>query len=129
MKNQNRNHKDWVKYQFESTMIKPSYRNVLVHLSLIESFLVGTAGAEGFVNANKILLSMGVISADEFCLFDLIRKNRNKLIHEIYKGKLKEVKINHNIKQLMDRILEAYKISDFLNKLLGKKYGIDSRTL
>lgn len=127
MKNRNFNHKDWVKYQFKLTMLKPSYRNILVHFSLIESFLVGTASEEKFSNANKILLCTGVISSDEFCLFDLIRKKRNKLVHRIYKRKLKEVEINKSIAQLMDKILEAYKMSNFLNKLLSEKYDIDSK--
>jgi len=118
------NHEEWVVQQFQEKYLKKGHRNVLIHSSIIEGMLVNESGMYNFDSANKFLLCSKKIDHSEFCVFDEIRKIRNKIAHEIFKKKLSQKKIDELLDNLMKKIHEAYKISDFLNKSLFTKYSI-----
>jgi hypothetical protein len=52
----NLNHNDWVKQQFEK-YLKSTYRNVIIHSSIIEGTLKNESGKNKFDLANKSLLN------------------------------------------------------------------------
>ena len=122
-----KNHKEWIKYQFENYLRK-EYRNIFIHSSIIEGVLVSESNMNTFDSANKFLLCFGHIKSPEFCVFNKIREIRNKIAHEIFKNKLDEKNINQLRDNLMWKIHEAYKISRFLNDKLFKRYVITRPT-
>lgn len=120
----NLSHQDWVKQQFDK-YLKSSYRNVFVHSSIIEAILVNVSGMDKFDSANKLLLCSQKINSSEFCVFNNIRKIRNKLAHNIFKGKgLSQNDIDKLRDDLMEEMHNAYRISVFLNDKLFKKYNL-----
>lgn len=122
------NHNEWVLEQFQDKYLRKRYRNSIIHASIIEGILVSKA-SEGkrmkFNEAIKFLLCAGNINSSEFCVFNEIRENRNKIIHEIFKYNLTQKGIDKLLDPLMKKIHEAYKTSDFLEKNLFKKYNIE----
>lgn len=121
----NLNHRDWVLEQFKPTYLKDSYRNAVLHSSIIEGILVVESGFNKFDYANKFLLCTKRISASEFCVFNEIREIRNKLVHRIFvKTGLSQNEIHKLIVDLMKKIRLAYKISTFLKNKLFSKYNI-----
>ena len=125
----NLSHKDWVKQQFDKYP-KSSYRNVFVHSSIIEGILVNESGMDKFDSANKFLLCSQKINSSEFCVFNNIRKIRNKLAHNIFKGKgLSQNHIDKLRDDLMEEIHNAYKVSIFLDCKLFKKYKLERSSI
>ena len=123
-----KNHPDWVRYQFKNYLgEKNEYRNALIHSSLIEGVLLKESKKDKFDLANKFLLCSGKITTFEFCIFNEIRRMRNKIAHEIFKKELEEKEINKLRDDLMDKIKEAYKKSKFLDKQLFTKYLIERK--
>jgi len=120
----NLSHDDWVRQQFEDKYLKTSYRNVLVHSSIIEGTLRNESGRKTFDLANKQLLCSGKISSSEFCIFDEIRDIRNRLVHDSFKNGFVQNEIDGLRDELMKKILEAYRISSFLNVTLFMEYRI-----
>jgi DNA-binding MltR family transcriptional regulator len=120
----NLSHHDWIIQQFEEKYLKISYRDVLIHSSIIEGVLVKESGVDKFDLANKFLLCSGKISASEFCAFDEIRKIRNRLAHDIFKKSLAQEEIDKLRDDLMRKIHKAYKISTFLDANLFQRYQI-----
>ena len=123
----NLSHNDWVKQQFEAKYLRRSYRNVVIHSSIIEGTLVNSSGKKRntFDEANKSLSHTGKISSSEFCIFNEIRNIRNQLVHESFKNKLVQNQIDGLRDDLMKKIHEAYKMSSFLNEKLFKKYNLE----
>lgn len=120
----NLNHHNWVVQQFEK-YLKTSYRNVFIHSSIIEGVLVNESGEDKFDSANRFLLCSRKINSSEFCVFDKIRKIRNSLAHRVFKKRgLSQKEIDKLRDDLMEKIHEAYKVSDFLNEKLFKEYKI-----
>jgi hypothetical protein len=120
----NLNHNDWVKQQFDKYLNK-SYRDVVVHSSLLEGILVNESGMDTFDASNKFLLCSQKISSHEFCIFNAVRKARNALVHKPFKGKgLLQKEIDKLRNTLYENILEAYKSSSFLNEKVFLKYQI-----
>jgi adenine-specific DNA methylase len=119
----NLNHNDWVKQQFEK-YLKSTYRNVIIHSSIIEGTLKNESSKNKFDLANKSLLNSKKITQAEFNIFDKIRDLRNKLVHESFKNHLVQNDIDNLRDSLMNKIHEAYKKSVFLEKNLLKKYNI-----
>lgn len=117
-------HDDWVRQQFEGKYLKTSYRNVLIHSSIIEGTLRNESGRETFHSANKALSHSGKIGPSEFRIFDEIRDIRNHLVHESFKNGLIQNQIDGLRDELMKKILEAYRISSFLNVTLFMRYRI-----
>lgn len=119
----NLSHNDWVIQQFQK-YLRTSYRNVLIHASIIEGTLRNESRKKTFDLANKYLLYSGKINSSEFSIFDEIRKLRNSLVHDSVKNKLVQNEIDELRDELMEKILKVYKISNFLNDKLFKKYKI-----
>ncbi|KKW19074.1 hypothetical protein A2852_02045 [Candidatus Adlerbacteria bacterium RIFCSPHIGHO2_01_FULL_54_23] len=120
----NLSHQDWVKQQF-GKYLKSSYRNVFVHSSIIEGILANESGMDKFDSANKFLLCSQKINSSEFCVFNNIRKIRNKLAHDIFKRKgLSQNEIDKLRDDLMKEIHNAYIVSNFLNNKLFEKYKL-----
>ena len=118
----NLNHDEWVRQQF--TYLRHQYRDALLHASIIESILTSESDAGTFDSANKRLLCCGKTTPFEFCLFNKIREIRNKLVHTIFKKCLSQRQIAGLVRELMERILQAYRGSSFLNETLFKEYEI-----
>ena len=114
----------WVKKQFKR---KPRrlYRDALLHASLIEGILIRESSAGTFHSANKELLCRGRTNRFDFCIFDEIKRIRNRLVHKIFKNSLDEKQIKGLRNELMDNICEAYKGSCFLQGALFEKYDIE----
>lgn len=119
----NLSHQNWVLQQFDK-YLKSSYRNVIIHASIIEGVLRNESGKNTFDLANKSLLLSKKITSSEFCIFNEVRNIRNSLVHESFKNKLAQNEIDELRDSLMEKIHKAYKISIFLNKNLFKKYKI-----
>lgn len=118
------NHRDWVKQQFENKYLKTSYRNVLIHSSIIEGTIRNLGKKDKFVSANKFLLTSGKITSNEFCIFNDIRNIRNSLVHDSFKNGLNQDEIDRLRDSLMEKIHLAYRKSNFLDKKLLKKYAV-----
>jgi hypothetical protein len=119
------NHNEWVLEQFQEKYLKKRYRNIFIHASIIESVLVNKCGIDNFYSANKCLLYSKDINSTEFSMFDKIRKNRNKVAHEIFKNKgFSQRDIDKILHELRATILRAYRTSNFLDRNLFKKYNI-----
>ena len=121
----NLSHHDWVIQQFEEKYLKVSYRDVLIHSSIIEGTLRNESKQNKFDLANKSLLRDGGINSEEFCIFDEIRKIRNSLVHDSFKNQLVQNEIDKLRDNLMEKIHTAYRMSNFLEKKLFQKYEID----
>lgn len=117
-------HSKWVQQQYEEKYLRSGYRNVLVHSSIIEGTLRNESRRNKFDLANKQLLRSGKINSSEFCIFNKIRTIRNSLVHDSFRDGLVQDEIDELRDELMKRIIEAYKISSFLNVTLFKKYRI-----
>ena len=120
----NLSHKNWVLQQFEAKYLKSSYRNVIIHASIIEGILRNESGKSMFDLANKSLLLSKKISSSEFCIFNGVRAIRNNLVHESFKNGLAQNEIDGLRDNLMENIHNAYKVSSFLDKNLFRKYNI-----
>lgn len=119
-----RDHKEWLKKEFEGKYLRPSYRNVIIHTSFIEGVTRRESGKSKFELANKRLLEINKITEPEFEIFEKIRILRNSIIHDIFLEELNEETINGKIENLMKKIIAAYCISNFLKENLIKPYGI-----
>jgi hypothetical protein len=117
-------HIDWVIHQYEANGLRSSYRNVILHASIIEGAVRNESKKGGFEQANKSLKGAGIISPAEFNAFEEVRELRNKLIHESFKDGLDEDQILELRDTLREKILMAYTISKFLESKVFKKYGI-----
>ncbi|OGI19665.1 MAG: hypothetical protein A3J06_03975 [Candidatus Moranbacteria bacterium RIFCSPLOWO2_02_FULL_48_19] len=118
------NHHEWVNEQFQEKYLTKTYRNVIIHSSLIEGILRHNSGEHTFDSANKSLLSIKKIDLPEFCMFKEISKTRNSIIHKIFERSLSQKSMDKLLRNLRKKILEAYKTSDFLGLNLFKKYKI-----
>ena len=116
-------HDDWVRQQFKK-FLRRSYRDVLVHSSIIEGTLRNETGERWFSDAIKALQKSGRITSSEFDVFDAVRDTRNRLVHDSFKDGLVQNQIDGLRDKLIEKILEAYKISRFLDKALFLKYNI-----
>jgi hypothetical protein len=117
-------HNDWVIHQFDANGLKSSYRNVILHASIIEGTVRNESNKDSFKQANKSLKDTGIMSPAEFNAFEEVRELRNKLIHESFKDGLDEDQILGLRDTLREKILMAYTISKFLDSKVFKKYGI-----
>lgn len=120
----NLSHHGWVLQQFENKYLKATYRNVLIHSSIIEGVLRNESGEKMFDLANKSLLCSMKITSSEFCVFNEVRDIRNSLIHDSFRKGLVQNDIDGLRDKLMERIHGAYRMSKFLNEKLFKKYEI-----
>ncbi|OGL52764.1 hypothetical protein A3K55_01410 [Candidatus Shapirobacteria bacterium RBG_13_44_7] len=120
----NLTHGEWVLQQFEERYLRSSYRNVLIHASIIEGTLRNESGSERFYSANEYLNNNHIITPAEYYVFDEVRDTRNKLIHDSFKDGLEQNAIDELRDELMEKIHEAYRISDLLNRNLFQKYDI-----
>jgi len=120
----NLSHNNWVLQQFEDKYLKASYRNVLIHSSIIEGVLRNESGENGFKLAIKFLFDLGKITDDEFKKFDDIRNTRNCLVHDSFRNGLDQKDIDNARDDLMKKIHGAYRVSNFLNEKLFEKYQI-----
>ena len=122
----NLTHQQWIEEQFKPKYLNVTYRNVLLHASIIEAMVTKHSGMRNFDPGNKFLLCAGYITKDEFCVFDSIRNERNKLVHNIFskKGGLTQNQILEIMQNLMEVIHKAYKSSKFLDENLFNKYKL-----
>jgi len=117
-------HNDWVIRQFNASGLSRSYRNVILHASIIEGAVRNASNEKKFWKANESLRDAGIITRDEFEAFEEVRDVRNKLVHRSFKDGLDEDQILGLRDTLRERILMAYTISKFLDSKVFKKYGI-----
>jgi hypothetical protein len=117
-------HNDWVIRQFDANGLRSSYRNVILHASIIEGAVRNVTNKGNFKQANESLKDAGRTTPAEFNAFEEVREVRNKLIHESFKDGLTEDRIEGLRDTLRKKILTAYKISKFLDDEVFKKYGI-----
>ena len=120
----NLSHADWVRQQFDKRRLRSEYRNVLIHSSIIEGTLRNKSGRRTFDMANRRLLCSGKITSCEFCIFNEIRTIRNRLVHDSFKDGLVQNQIDGLRDELMRKILQAYRISVFLNDALFARYAL-----
>jgi hypothetical protein len=113
---------NWLAEQFKNKYLSHAYRNVVLHASIIEAVLTNETSTNSFSIANRMLLCSKKISPDEFCLFDKVRKDRNKLVHKSFG--LSQSNIGKIQKSLKINIHNAYKKSGFLESHLFKKYSL-----
>ncbi|UCF79100.1 MAG: hypothetical protein JSW03_02265 [Candidatus Eiseniibacteriota bacterium] len=123
-------HPDWVAGQFSPQGLRPRYRNVVLHASIIEGVLReevwGTKKKGSFHEAIETLsLRPSGITPQEEKVFTKVKDLRNDLIHDSYRNKYTERQILAVRDKLMEKIREAYSISKFLNCKLFLKYNID----
>lgn len=67
-------HNDWVIPQFDANGLRSSYRNVILHASIIEGAVRNMSNKDNFKQANKSLKSAGTISPAEFNAFEEVRE-------------------------------------------------------
>lgn len=75
------NHNEWVFEQFQQKYLKKSYRNSIIHVSIIEGVLVSNSEMKSFNTAIGCLLFSQKISPLEFHVFDEIRKELGGIIN------------------------------------------------
>lgn len=117
-------HKDWVIRQFDVNDLRSSYRNVILHASIIEGTVRNVSSQGKFKQANDSLKKSRTITPEEYRAFEEVRDVRNKLVHESFKDGYTQDEIEDSRDTLMKKILTAYRISTFLDNRLFKKYGI-----
>lgn len=115
---------DWMIRQFNAQGLKPSYRNAILHASIIEGAVRKVIDWGSFHQANKTLRYAKKIERDEFQAFEKVRTGRNKLLHESFKRDPNQNDIENLVFALMKEIHNAYKISRFLDDKVFKKYEI-----
>ena len=120
----NLDHGGWVRRQFNQNGLKPSFRNVVLHVSFIESIVRNESKRGTFDAANMFLRISNSITQSEFEVFDRVRDLRNKLVHTILKKGLTQKEIESCRDALMKKILEAYRSSTFLDDRLFRQYDI-----
>ena len=119
----NLSHNDWVIQQFKK-YLRPSYRDVIIHTSIIEGVLRNESKKGSFDSANKFLLQSKKIDSSEFYMFNEVRDIRNKLIHESFMNKLVQNEIDKLRDDLRVKILYAYQNSNFLDNTIFKQYNV-----
>jgi len=117
-------HNDWVIRQFDANGLRSSYRNVILHASIIEGAVRNESNKDSFKQANESLRDAGIISPAEFNAFEKVREVRNKLIHESFKDGLDEDQILGLRDTLRKKILIAYTISEFMDSKVFNMYRI-----
>lgn len=117
------NFREWLAEQFTDKYLSNAYRNVVLHASIIEAILTKETNTNSFSVANKMLLCSKKITSEEFCLFDKVQKDRNKLVHRSFG--LPQRKLGKIQNSLKINIHNAYKNSKFLESHLFKKYSLN----
>lgn len=130
-KNSSLSHKEWIQYQFDCRDKKEQYRDILIHVSLVESILINESeryhsfpcpnekgNYRNFRYAISLLKGIYKNKKDnkEFGKIENLWKCRCELIHGIIKNGLSELEIKNLIKKIYKNIKIVYK-SGLFNKI------------
>jgi len=111
--------------------LKTRYRDALLHASFIEGVVFNKSKStrRGLYHAILWLHIHKKITAEERDAFNEVRNARNTLVHDIVKKEASQRQIDQWLKDLMNKVLKAYRMSTFLNDELFKKYNIPRNDL
>ncbi len=125
---ENLNHDDYVAHQLreDGKGLSATYRNVILHASIIEGVLRRKTGKESFKEAINALPKGKEYDAERAALHDL-RRARNELVHDCFKKGYDQSQIEALRNGVMKKILTVYKLSKYLNEKLFKEYKIKKR--
>ena len=119
-----KSHKVWLRDEFQSKYLRKSFRNSVIHFSIIESIILKLSNKNNFSDALFELFCSDKLSKNEFIHLRSMQTARNKLIHRMISEKWDENKINSNINVLMEQIIKTYKEIKVINAELNNLYGI-----
>lgn len=105
-----------------------TYRNVVLHSSIIESLIETESKRNGFTAGLITLLSIRKISIKDLIMLNKIRGLRNKIVHGFFKKGIRE-RMNKNIHSLAMAIITTYRDSDFLKNQFIKKYKLEDELI
>ena len=129
----NRNHGEWMAAEFSrlKSKRKLQYRKAYLHASLIEGVICSKSKTtrRGVYHAVEWLHIHKKIKDEERDAFHDVGKARNKLVHEIGSEGASEKEILHWRDDLIDKVLKAYWMSDFLKEEIFTKYNIKKEDL
>lgn len=122
-----RNHKEWVLNELKEDRFKASYRNCLIHFSIIESLLIDETKnvSDKYSTCIRVLRYTSKITHNDFSILNKLGKKRNKLVHRIIRDKLDQENIDTTIKELMSLIISTYKEVELIKKRLKEDYNFD----
>lgn len=122
-----RNHKEWVLNELKEDRFKPSYRNCLIHFSIIESLLIDETKkvSNNYSTCIKVLRYASKITYSEFNILNKLGAKRNKLVHRIIREKLEQEDIDNTIKELMSLIKSTYKEVELIKERFKEDYNFD----
>lgn len=149
MRKHNMTHNDWVRGQF--TLLKrrgPSYRNVLLLTSFIET-VIRYEASKKCKERKEFKQSLEVLrltidhgnerksSHQQNCQYktdclieiNLVRVQRNQLLHDIIKESLPKKHIEDTIRDMKKNIEQICTNSDLIRKYFRDKYGFDPAKL
>lgn len=113
-------HREWVKCQ----KLKPTFRDVLLHTSLIESAIISESEKIKPLSKKEKLFyrSFGnsITILDKNTVVDIynLNKERNKLIHDIFRRKLNQDQIEKTRDKMFELINKIRKESKIIKKYI-----------
>ena len=120
MKQKHLSHKEWVKAQ----KLDKTFRDVLIHASLIESIIINESIKNKCLSKKEIKTyrSFGnaVTILDKNKIIDIynLKERRNKLMHDIFKEELNQDQIEKIRDEIFDIINKIYKESEIVKKYI-----------
>ncbi|MDO8594076.1 MAG: hypothetical protein Q7R93_00990 [bacterium] len=120
-------HKEWIKKQFDKERTKPSYRNVLIHASFIETIIRSKVRGSDFENAIVVLRPK--YKNEPFNTMDFLRGKRNNLVHGILRNKKfkTEQDITGIIREMSRLIKKIYRDSELIDSYFLKNFGFSPK--
>jgi hypothetical protein len=125
------NHNGWVSAQFDASRLKPSFRNVLIHVGLIEAALEKISinksplGNYPEDNMEKLYRPFRVCLKDLEIIdpiYNSLYGRRNMVVHRIIKELLDEGQIRAEIYGMHRSIIEIYNGSEEINTFFNETY-------
>ena len=143
------NNDEFIKDQFRIFKKRGGYRDVLMHTSFIEAVVKNKANLEKSGQFKQALEKLGLkidktneknacyrITSNykdykNSCLIEinLLRFQRNELLHDIIKKKLDQEYINNTIKEMKQKIRLVYTKSKLIRDFFTNNFGIDPSDL
>lgn len=124
-------HQNWVKKQFSKRNTALYYRNVLIHVSFIETIVKEESGSSSFDCAIKILKANPKYKNELLQEINTLRIKRNSIVHDILKNKVFKTDndIDKIVKEMHSLLRIVYSRSDFIYRHFFNKYSINTKTI